>query len=169
MSASITHQNATPGPGNKVDAADWTATHTVTGVVVGGEIALSTGTLTGSVTVPSGAWLVGFEVDPTTLWDGGATMDLGDGGAADGFLSALDLTAADIPFSMSAAEVLYNLSSGGAVADAFNAASYVATEGNGVYVYSKRRYPSGGTITATVTATSPTVGATRVLVLCIAP
>lgn len=133
-------------------------------------ITLTPGSLTGSVVLPAGAVLLpGTTVLRKTAWDGGATMNLGDGGSATGYLSALDLTAGTGTFTLTDAPWALNVFDGGPLSDAFNACAYYATEGSGYLYGPQLYYPAGGTITATVTATDPTVGETKVLVVYVVP
>jgi len=99
------------------------------------------GTYTATVTIPAGGVVFDVIWYNTALWTAttSATLDVGDGDDADGYFAAVDVKTAPIA----------------AVNGAGGISSKLADVGSGAFGGLTRHYPSGGTITATVT----TVGA----------
>lgn len=162
MSLTVTHATvatAADDPSAEINKAEWNADHVITGgIVQSAAVTLTPGNLTGSVVLPAGAVLVDLPTDLTTAWDGGATLDIGDGDDPNGWTAALDLTIFPAGLSLSLQPIsLSALGSGAAYVDGSNIGLL------------KARYPAGGTITATVTATNPTIGETHVVVLWTVP
>ena len=147
--------------GTGTGTSAWSDAAAVT--VMSARIHLTPSALTGSVVLPAGAVLLEApRVIPLTAWDGGAVMDAGDGDDPNGWAAAYDLVlskpsgwfaSAPSGWYVPSYQVAVSGSSGPAYDDSYNSG------------FVKTYYPSGGTITATVTATAPTVGETTIVVV----
>jgi hypothetical protein len=127
------------------------------------------GTYTGSVALPAGAVLLDIIVANGADWDGAAFLEIGDGGDAQGFLLGAEIQSGGATWNDGVARPFVGLAS-----SLFLRESVVGTQLGNYYDNTTqstvRSYPSGGTITATVTQTGgTTVGRTGVTVVYAVP
>lgn len=174
-------------PSTVTQPSDWDADHDVTGLASSGDLTaldsrvstledapggsaptvraatftLTPDHLTDSVVLPPGATLVDVSLHHGTAWDGGADLGLADGTTT--ILSGVDITAS-----------LLSIFGTGAPGEGetLSLVALVAGQGSmptGSGSAWNRVYLTGGVLTATVTATSPTVGSTTIIVVYAVP